>query len=196
MKNTGAQKFFNHIGNSYEDVTSSVGYTLFDFTKALYDKYKIDDGAILDAGCGTGKLKLILGDSFLYTGVDFSESMLSIAHGRGYTTIQGYLEDVLSDFQDKSYDHVVCLSVLYFIKDPKFILKKLEGIARKSLVVSFEKYTKDQLELVFDGFNEVKRYNHSSTLIENPTEVLKNVLFWTYTNKEEIYGDFVFKKIQ
>jgi tRNA-dependent cyclodipeptide synthase len=194
-KNAVAQRFFDDFANAYEDLTRFMGYSLFDLTKSIYKKYGIDSGTILDAGCGTGKLKLVLGNDYDYTGVDFSKNMLSVAESRGYKIIQGYLEDVVSTIENKSYDHVVCLSVFYFIKDAEPVIKKLQKIARKSLTMGFEKYTQKQLDLVFNGYEGVKRYNHPSSLVENPTEVLKNVLFWTYADGGKIYGDFVFKKL-
>ncbi len=195
VKNLVAQKFFDDFANSYEDITSSLGYSLFDLTKSMYEKYGINDGAILDVGCGTGKLKLVLGNNYKYTGVDFSKNMLSVAKSRGYQIIEGYLEDVVNVIGDKSYDHVLCLSVLYFVEDAEPIIKKLEKIARKSLIIGFEKYTQKQLNLVFNGYEGVKRYNHSSALVKNPTEILRDRLFWTYASGETIYGDFVFKKL-
>jgi ubiquinone/menaquinone biosynthesis C-methylase UbiE len=121
--------------------------------------------------------------------------MLSIAESRGYKTIHRYLEDAVLEIKDKSYDHVVCLSVLYFIEDALPVLQKLERIARVSLTVGFEKYTQNQLSTVFKGYTDVKRYNHLSSLVDKPTEILKDELFWTYSNGEKIYGDFVFKRI-
>lgn len=193
--NSKAQEFFDDIASSYEQVTSTVGYSLFELTKSFYCKYGILSGSILDAGCGTGKLKLILGNNFDYTGIDFSENMLSLARTRGYETILGSLEDVLNKIEDKSYDHVVCLSVLYFIEGAESVIRHLERIAKQTLIVGFEKYSEQQLKMVFNGYDGVRRYNHSSALIKNPTEVIKDYLFWTYASGEKIYGDFVFKKL-
>jgi ubiquinone/menaquinone biosynthesis C-methylase UbiE len=194
MTNTATQKFFDDFADSYEKITDPMDYTLLDCTKDFYKKYNIDSGSILDVGCGTGKLKPVLGENFDYTGIDFSKNMLSQAEKRGYKTMEGFIEEIMGNIEAKSYDHVVCLSVLYFIEDVELILKKFEKIARVSLTVGFEKYTQEQLDRVFNGYDGVKRYNHSSSLIDNPTEMLKDKLFWTFTDGQKVFGDIIFKR--
>lgn len=194
-KNQKAQEFFNDFADKYDSMVNSVDYDLFNVVKRFYNKHNVQSGSLLDAGCGTGTLKEILGDDFTFVGIDFSKKMLSLAEVRGYTTILGYLEEELGKLDSNSYDHVVCLGVLYFLEDARGVIEDLERIAKKTLTVGFEVYTEKQLDLVYDGHEGVRRYNHPYTLISEPTEVVENHLFWTYEDGEEIYGDVVFKEV-
>ena len=194
-KNQKAQEFFNDFADKYDSMVNSVDYDLFNVVKRFYKKHNVQSGSLLDAGCGTGTLKEILGDDFTFVGIDFSKKMLSLAEVRGYTTILGYLEEELGKLDSNSYDHVVCLGVLYFLEDARGVIEDLERIAKKTLTVGFEVYTEKQLDLVYDGYEGVRRYNHPYTLISEPTEVVENHLFWTYEDGEEIYGDVVFKEV-
>ena len=47
-----------------------------------YQKYGITEGILLDIGCGTGKLKEYLGNSFTYEGIDISPAMIEEAKKR------------------------------------------------------------------------------------------------------------------
>lgn len=51
-----------------------------EYIKSLLKEYKIDDGLVLDLGCGTGKLTRLLEDAgYDMIGIDYSGEMLEIA---------------------------------------------------------------------------------------------------------------------
>ncbi|MCI5918131.1 MAG: class I SAM-dependent methyltransferase [Roseburia sp.] len=51
-----------------------------EYIKSLLKEYKIEDGLVLDLGCGTGKLTRLLEDAgYDMIGIDYSEEMLEIA---------------------------------------------------------------------------------------------------------------------
>lgn len=51
-----------------------------EYIKSLLSEYNIEDGLVLDLGCGTGKLTRLLEDAgYDMIGVDYSEEMLEIA---------------------------------------------------------------------------------------------------------------------
>lgn len=50
------------------------------YLEGILKKYGVEDGLVLDLGCGTGKLtRLLAGDGYDMIGVDISEDMLEIA---------------------------------------------------------------------------------------------------------------------
>ena len=51
-----------------------------DYVTSLLKKYGVEDGLVLDLGCGTGKLtRLLAGEGYDMIGVDLSEEMLEVA---------------------------------------------------------------------------------------------------------------------
>lgn len=51
-----------------------------EYIKSLLKEYKIEDGLVLDLGCGTGKITRLLEDAgYDMIGIDYSEEMLEIA---------------------------------------------------------------------------------------------------------------------
>lgn len=51
-----------------------------EYIKSLLNEYKIEDGLVLDLGCGTGKITRLLEDAgYDMIGIDYSEEMLEIA---------------------------------------------------------------------------------------------------------------------
>ena len=145
-------------------------------------------------GCGTGKLKEYLGDSFTYLGIDISLAMIEEARKRGYKGIHGAVEDTIKTFADKSVDHITALSSLYFIKDWEKLATEFERVARQSIFVSLEQFEPKIIEIMRG--KGINIYNHSASVIQNPTKVFNNVFLWKRPKTEDrILGNLVFKKI-
>lgn len=160
----------------------------------IYQRHAITDGVLLDVGCGTGKLKEYLGDSFTYEGIDISPAMIKEAKKRDFIGHVGAAEDVIKTFADKSVDHIVALSSLYFIKDWEKLAKEFERVARQSIFVSLEQFEPEIIRMMKD--RGINIYNHSASTIQNPTEIIGNIFLWKRPNTEDrIFGDLVFKKL-
>jgi ubiquinone/menaquinone biosynthesis C-methylase UbiE len=160
-----------------------------------FAKHKIKDGKIFDVGCGTGKIKESLGDNFKYEGVDISYCMVEKAKKRGYIGHVGAIEDVVKGLPDKSVDHVIALSSMYFMKDFTTLLSEFERIARKSFFITLEQFDPGIKEMM-EG-RGIHLYNHQSSLIKNPTEIQKDIFLWRRVSTgDDIRGDVVFKKIK
>lgn len=65
----------------YDTFMDNVPYEEWaEYVVGLLKKYGIEDGLVLDLGCGTGSLtELLAAKGYDMTGVDFSEEMLEIA---------------------------------------------------------------------------------------------------------------------
>ena len=185
-------EFYNKVAPVYENLINSpkINAKLTGEAKKVFLKYKIVEGSILDVGCGPGNLKTAFGDKFLYTGVDISESMLLKAKEKGYVTIYGRIEDVLKEIPDKSFDYVISLSALHFVKDINSVLKEFDRISKKGWLVSLldvtENYTKDFLV-------DEPIYNHSKIVLPDTSE---DFLFdaWISPAQEQMRERMIFKK--
>jgi ubiquinone/menaquinone biosynthesis C-methylase UbiE len=160
----------------------------------VYSRHNISSGELLDIGCGTGKLKEYLGEGFSYSGIDISSGMTEEARKNGFYVINGPVEEVIKTFDDKSVDHVTAMSSLYFVRDYELLMKEIERVARQSLFVSLEQFTPEIAEMMRK--RGINIYNHLASIIENPTEVIRNTFLWKRPHTEDrIYGDIVFKKL-
>jgi ubiquinone/menaquinone biosynthesis C-methylase UbiE len=177
-----------------ESFEGKAEYQIPKILREIYRKHGILEGTILDVGCGTGKLREYLGDSFTYNGIDISSAMIEEAKKRGFKGYVGAVEDVIKGFEDKSIDHITALSSLYFIKDWKDLVKEFERVARKSIFVSLEQFEPKIVEMMKK--RGINIYNHSASTIQNPTETIENTFLWKRPNTDDrISGDLVFKKL-
>lgn len=188
-------KLYDDIADQYEDLINSpkVDAKLICNLERIFDKYNITNGSILDLGCGPGNLATALGKNFSYAGIDISEKMLDKAKEKGYSIIHGKIEDELRKIPDKSFDYVVSLSALYFVKDIEPILLELDRIAKKGWLISLADIT-DSYAKFFSAHAPL--YNHTK---ENISNVNEDITFdaWTSPNSgEKIRERMIFKKLQ
>jgi ubiquinone/menaquinone biosynthesis C-methylase UbiE len=159
----------------------------------VYLKNNITSGEVLDIGCGTGKIKEYLGEGFTYSGIDISPAMIQQAEKRGVHGYVGPVEEVIKTFGDKSVDHITALSSLYFIKDFNNLIQEFKRVARRSIFITLEQFEPKIIDMMKE--RGVQLYNHPSSVIENPDEIINNAYLWKRPNTEDrIFGDIVFKK--
>ncbi len=86
---------------------------------------------VLDVGVGTGIFALELMKSKVdITGIDVSEKMLSIARSKGVPNVA--LGDAASlDFPDESFDLVISITALEFIKDYEKAISEMVRVCKK-----------------------------------------------------------------
>ncbi len=102
----------------------------------LVDKMKISEGsAVLDIGCGTGRMALhvagMVGPSGMVFGIDPSSHRIRVANDKlrngafhNVRFIQGHGED-LGAFPDGTFDYAYLCSVFHWIADKKAALKEI-----------------------------------------------------------------------
>ncbi len=186
--------FYNGIASVYEkEIEGKAENQFSNILLDIYKRYNIIRGDILDIGCGTGKLKEYLGNSFTYTGIDISPLMLQEAKNRGFEIFLGPAEEVIKRFPDKSIKHIVASSSLYFMSGFNGLVKEIERVASESFFMTLEQFdTKVMKAMRIKG---IELYNHPASRIENPTELYKDVYLWKRPGTgEKIYGDIVFKR--
>lgn len=71
---------YNEFAYFYDELNSAADYdSLYEYVKSSLDKHGIHDGIVVDLGCGTGELTLMLTQAgYDMIGVDQSEEMLAV----------------------------------------------------------------------------------------------------------------------
>lgn len=189
--------FYDGVASVYDETfDGKAEYQIPQKLVDIYQKYGINNGKVLDIGCGTGKLGQRLGNNFTYEGVDISSVMIEEVRKQGFKGYVGAIEDIIGTFADKSFDHITALSSLFFIKDWEKLTKEFDRVAKKSIFVSLEQFEPEIIEELKE--RGISLYNHSASVIKNPTEIVKNVFLWirpTVKKRVTVFGDLVFKKI-
>jgi ubiquinone/menaquinone biosynthesis C-methylase UbiE len=86
---------------------------------------------VLDIGVGTGIFALeLMKHRVELTGIDVSEKMLEVAKSKGVTKVA--VGDAVSlDFPDGSFDLVISITALEFIKDPEKAISEMVRVCKK-----------------------------------------------------------------
>lgn len=96
---------------------------------------------VLDAPCGTGRLRARLARHGRYVGLDVSRAMLAAAHAneaRGAALLAGDVEHL--PFRAESFDAVVCCRLLHHIGEPTALARvvaELVRVSRGLVIASF-----------------------------------------------------------
>ena len=84
---------------------------------------------ILDAGCGTGSLSVVMaGLGYTVTGIDFSPEMLVLAKAKaaaaGHTIPFQVMDAAAPQFPPHSFDSIVCRHLLWALPEPAEVLRR------------------------------------------------------------------------
>lgn len=98
---------------------------------------KQPDELVLDAGCGTGRFAVAFADAgFCVIGIDSAAGMIraakekiSVQHTQRLVFQQVSLSDTLP-YNDATFDHIVCVSVLQLLRNPLSALRELTRILK------------------------------------------------------------------
>ncbi len=162
------EEFYDKFAPTYDVDTKTPTINVQHVNEAakIFKKYNSSaHGSVLDIGCGTGLISDLLPGELEYTGIDISGEMLHFAAQRGYKTIHKPIEDAINEIPDSSYDFVFALSCLLFVEDIDSVLKNINRIARKGILLSIDNLTEEYIK----NFT-VTVYNHSQVPIPNTKE--------------------------
>lgn len=130
MKESYDKDYFDLMERNYQDRIDGIRFqTIIEMVR------KIKPKMILDAGCGSGVYLLHFTDfaDKIY-GIDFSEIACRMArqNTKQFNNITIKRMDLTKklDFQDSSFDFILCSEVLEHIKDDKFTLSELKRILK------------------------------------------------------------------
>jgi ubiquinone/menaquinone biosynthesis C-methylase UbiE len=110
---------------------------------------KSTDELVLGAGCGTGNYSLSFARAgFQVRGIDSTGAMIQVANSKisdaeaGRLVFQQLSLDDTLPYQNATFDHIVCVSVLQLLTNPLFTLKEFARLLKPSghlIVVHFNR---------------------------------------------------------
>ncbi|MCD6229887.1 MAG: class I SAM-dependent methyltransferase [Candidatus Diapherotrites archaeon] len=136
---------------------------------------------VLDIGCAVGFSTELLEElEFDATGLDVNEKMVEKAKQRGLVAVTGDMRDVKDFFEKESFDFIVSVSALQWIKDQNEIKKVASGIhslLKKGGKAGIQFYPRSEQE--FDSiFWRFKRMGLTGeVIIDNPDNPKKRVVY-------------------
>jgi 2-polyprenyl-3-methyl-5-hydroxy-6-metoxy-1,4-benzoquinol methylase len=105
------------------------------WTKLLSTWLPANKAAVVDLGCGTGSLSIILaGLGHSVTGIDVSPAM--IARARAKANALGYriefhdMDAAAPQFAPRSFDVIVCRHLLWSLPEPSHVLQRWVGLLK------------------------------------------------------------------
>jgi ubiquinone/menaquinone biosynthesis C-methylase UbiE len=90
---------------------------------------------VLDIGCGTGSLSLVLAESgHVVTGIDFSSTMIALAEKKAKTANQPIIFQTMDaafpEFPSQQFDAILCRHLLWTLPEPADILRRWVGLLK------------------------------------------------------------------
>lgn len=177
--------FYNQNAERYNEVVlEDCNPIQDDELLSFYTHHAIYNGSVLDLGCGTGRIAHKLPE-FQLTGIDIAENMTNLARDSYQEIIIGDILETLRILPDRSFDHCIGLSSLFFLEPKKFytVLKEVERVARCSIFITCEQFPNNFGPKYFG--DNIYVYNHKPKGYQ--CSVLKK-LWHTSKTKEDIFG--------
>lgn len=126
---------YNSMARHYDELTSDVPYGCFvDFIVKIFTKNKTDPKLILDLGCGTGSISMLLAQKgYEIIGADMSQEMLSIAEekARGMENKPVFICQSMTglDLYGTVDAAISCLDSINYLYKPEMLNKAFAGVA-------------------------------------------------------------------
>ncbi len=113
-----------------------------------------ENSTVLDLGCGDGTLlkTLIEKKHVKGKGIEINQDSVISCLENGVCTIQGDIDEGLTQFSDKEYDYVVLNRTVQATEHPDFVIKEMLRVGKKG-IVSFPNfaYWKVRFDLLLNG---------------------------------------------
>lgn len=158
--------------------------------KALLQEIIIPSAdTILDIGCGTGSLSLLLAElGYQVTGADLSPKMLDIAREKtksaGYDIAYHQMDVAYPEFDAESFDVIVCRHVLWALPEPENVLERWQKLLKpRGQLVLIEGFWHTGAGLYADDIMAMLPPNMHSTM----QDLSKNPQYWGKEVQDERY---------
>lgn len=113
-----------------------------------------ENSTVLDLGCGDGTLlkSLIDNKHVKAKGIEINQDCVISCLEKGVCTIQGDIDEGLTQFSDKEYDYVILNRTVQATDHPDFVIKEMLRVGKK-VIVSFPNfaYWRVRFYLLFKG---------------------------------------------
>lgn len=134
MDTSRIQSIMNSVRDFYNNHATSFAVTRNKFWRdgEYIAQLLPQKGAILDVGCGNGRLTTFISNEVVYTGVDNAENIIKIAQEQyGSVTRQFAVSSMEAlSFPDKSFDCVVACASLHHVAGYSLQLQALREMRR------------------------------------------------------------------
>lgn len=144
-----------------------------------------DKATVLDIGCGTGSLSLVLaGLGYDVTGIDFSPEMIALAKAKAAAanrSIQFHIMDAaFPQFPPQQFDGIVCRHVLWALPDIDQVLQRWVGLLKPGGRL-----------LLIEGFWFTGAGLHAEDLTDAFPESVTNVSIQNLSVQPDLWGGAV-----
>lgn len=105
--------------------------------RLLRDALRVEPGgSVLDVGCGTGHFsRRLANDKFIVTGIDADADMIRYAAAQGGDVTYRIVDARALPFPDRSFDVVVAITSLCFIREQQRAVAEMLRVARGSIAL-------------------------------------------------------------
>ena len=125
----------------------------------------VDNGSVLDVGCGSGVIAKALQDKGLdVEGLDVSEVSVNLCKEKG---VKVYLSTILNFNQEKKYDYILCLGTLYYLDKFEDNFSKIISLLKEggTLLANFYNPLRERDEFVCVSNKQFKKAIKDNNLI-------------------------------
>jgi 2-polyprenyl-3-methyl-5-hydroxy-6-metoxy-1,4-benzoquinol methylase len=133
------------------------------------------NSTILDIGCGTGSLSVVLARlGHQVTGIDLSPAMIELAQSKAAINglqIAFYVMDAAFPQLPQQYDVIICRHLLWALPEPKHVLQRWsEFLQHKGRLILIEGYWKTGAGLHADEITKMLPSSLTNIIVENLSE--------------------------
>ena len=175
MNNT-LRKIYDAFAKTYEENRGQ--FDMSDVLDGFYSALKLDNGKLLDLGCGAGEpvARYFTDHNWSVVGVDFSERMIELAskYVPEMPTMHADISEV--DFESNQFDAIIASYSLFHISVDK----------HKDILKKFDKWLCPNGKALFTYATE--EYTGSTTF-DGYKNFMGQALYYSHKNPDELYVD-------
>jgi 2-polyprenyl-3-methyl-5-hydroxy-6-metoxy-1,4-benzoquinol methylase len=189
-----SREYWNHAASSFDDEPDHglrTPLVLEAWTAFLKEHIPFGNGNILDIGCGTGSLSVVLAKlGHAVTGIDLSPSMISLAKKKAAS------DQLQIDFQvmdaafpqltNQKFDLIVCRHLLWTLSEPEQVIQRwIKLLNSKGRLILIEGFWKTGAGLHANEITEMLPPYLINISIQNLSD---NPDFWDGNVSDERYA--------
>ncbi len=175
-----AASFDNHPDHGLHDPV-----ILAAWTRLLTTFLPPSKGALLDLGCGTGSLSVVLaGLGWEVTGIDLSPEMIALAEAKAWAAshpIKFLLMDAaFPQLPPHQFDVIICRHLLWTLSEPDQVLQRWAGLLRPGGRL-----------LLIEGYWYTDAGLHAQEIMDALPASLTNISIHDLSSQAELWGSMV-----
>ncbi len=140
---------------------------------------------MLDLGCGTGSLSLILAEfGHDVTGIDFSPAMIALAEAKARAAAQNItfqtMDAAFPHFPNQQFDLLLCRHVLWALPEPSKVLERWVNLLKPN----------GQLALI-EGYWHTNAGLHAQDIVDMMPASMTHIVVQNLSDQPELWGGTV-----